>query len=120
MGKYKDVPICAKTESKVIGYFAYNNFGEIFCSEDACIVAGSEELMREYFGNEKRSVDEVIRKIRFGEIMDNMREGVEYAFDRESYGRFSPLAKASGLSDDGFLQEPKKGMNFIMVKLAGF
>lgn len=122
MGECKAIPICMEASSKVIGYFAYNDFGEIFCSEDACIVAGSEELMREYFRKKKSNIDGVvIKKIRFGEIIDGMREAVEYAFDRESYDRFLPLAKANGLpSDDRFLQELATEMNFIMVKLVGF
>lgn len=120
MSKYKSVPIHVETSSKVIGYFAYNDFGEVFCSEDACIVAGSEELIREYFEDKQSSIDGVvIKKIRFGEIMDGMRERVEYAFDREAYSRFFPLAKGSGLSDNGFLQEPADEVNFVMVKLAG-
>ena len=41
--------ICRETGFKVVGYFAYNDFGEVFCSEDACIVAGSEELMKKYW-----------------------------------------------------------------------
>lgn len=114
--------IRTESGSKVIGYFAYNDFGEIFCSEDACIVAGSEELMREYFRKKKSSVDGVvIKKIRFVEIIDGMGEEVEYAFDREAYDRFLLLAKANDLlSDDRFLQEPATELDFIIVKLVGF
>jgi len=120
MGKYKNISIGVETSSKVIGYFVCNDFGEVFCSKDAIVIAGSEKLMREHIGKDEMLVNGVeIKKVRFGEIMQGIKEGVEHAFDREAYGRFFQLAKANGLPDpdDGFLQEPETEAGFIMVKL---
>ena len=41
MGKYKNISIGVETSSKVIGYFVCNDFGEVFCSKDAVVIAGS-------------------------------------------------------------------------------
>ena len=32
MGRYKNISIGVEISSKVIGYFACNDFGEVFCS----------------------------------------------------------------------------------------
>ena len=37
-----------KEASKVIGCFSYTNSGVVFCDGDACVIAGSEELMESY------------------------------------------------------------------------
>jgi hypothetical protein len=112
--------------SKVVGYFSYDSSGKVFCAEGVCIVAGSEELTKTYLRKmtSKNPDRLIIKKIRFGEIMHDMQEGVKYSFDKEAYNRFLPLAKANGienlLSGDVFLNEPSTGLDFITVGLAGF
>ena len=85
--------------SKVIGYWAYRSRAEVVCAEhDACLIAGSEEAMREYVREfTGQTADKhTIRKTRFGEILDGIRIGAAYAFDEEAYSRFLPLARGAG------------------------
>ena len=86
-------------ESKVIGYFAYASPTAVVCSGAACVIAGSEEAMREYVRELCPSTTEkhTVGKTRFGEIMRGLALGAAYAFDRESYARFRPLGRQEGL-----------------------
>lgn len=63
----------------------------------------------------------VIKEIRFSEILDNMAHGVIYAFDKESYSRFLPLAEMNEVknlpSEDKFLEEPATGLDFLTINL---
>ena len=60
----------------------------MFCDGDACIIAGSEELMKAYLEElSTPSVNkDITRKTRFGEIIDGIAQDGIYAFDSESYG----------------------------------
>jgi len=40
---------------------------------------------------------DLIKKTRFGDIINGLQRGGAYAFDEESYRRFLPIAKQSGL-----------------------
>lgn len=84
---------------KVIGYFAYKTKEEIFCDEDACIIAGSEKKMYEYLTKTKdENVSKFkIKKTRLSEIMNGMEYGGAYSFDEEAYNRFYPLAQEKGI-----------------------
>ena len=89
-----------RNESKVIGVFAYRSRSEVICTDvDACVIAGSEEAMRHHYESthSRRSDELTIRKTRFGEIVQGMMAGAAYAFDRDAYSRFYPLAKDLGL-----------------------
>ena len=114
-----------KEASKVIGCFSYTNSGVVFCDGDACVIAGSEELMESYLlkipsGDSK----DIIKKTRFGEIISGLKQGGAYAFDKESYNRFLFFAKLNEIDslpgDDGFLDKPEIELNFIRIQLAGF
>ena len=116
-----------KNNSKVVGYFSYDDSGKVFCTpENACIISGSEELAKTYLRkmDSKNIARVTIKKIRCGEIMDAMEEGTKYAFDRESYDRFLPIARVEGmknlLSGDVFLNEQATGLDFLTVELTGF
>jgi hypothetical protein len=37
-----------RSGEEAIGHFAYTRAGEVCCDGDACIIAGSEKLMKEY------------------------------------------------------------------------
>ena len=88
-----------KESTRVIGYFAYTEAGDVLCDGDACIIGGSEELMKSYikdlssFGIKK----DIIRKTRFGEITDGMEQSGAYAFDQESHARFIKALSANGV-----------------------
>jgi hypothetical protein len=66
---------------------------------DACVIAGSlcaiEEYVAEVYGAAASRV--TIKKTRFGEILQGLELGAAYAFDKESYARFYPLALEAGL-----------------------
>jgi len=85
---------------KVIGFFAYRPREGVVCAEpEACIIAGSEDAMKQYIRelDAERADQYTIRKTRLCEILDGLAVSAAYAFDKESYGRFSPLAREAGL-----------------------
>lgn len=106
--------------SKVIGYFAYHLPAEVVCDGDACVIAGSEESMRDYI----KSVSSVslkrntIKKTRFGEIIDGIKRGGAYAFDEQSYNRFFPLANKVGfnLKVEDFSMRTETGHHFVVLR----
>jgi hypothetical protein len=119
------IPINIKEASKVVGYFSYTNSGVVFCDGDACVIAGSEELMKSYLlkiptGDSR----DIIKKTRFGEIINGMKQGGAYAFDKESYDKFLFLAKLNEIdglpSNSGFLDKPEEELNFIRIQLTEF
>ena len=109
---------------KIIGYFAYSPTGNVFCDGDACIVAGTEELIHSYQINMILNYKEqdIVKKTKFGEIMEGLGHGAAYAFDKEAYVRFFPLARQCGLEelpapDNFFLQKLTAGMHFIRIQV---
>lgn len=90
-------------DRKVIGYFAQKSATELFCDNRALVVAGSEETMRKALALRAAVPGTfTIRKTRFGEILAGLRLGGAYAFDEEAYGRFAPLAEATGIARQDF------------------
>jgi hypothetical protein len=108
-------------DSKVIGYFAYRRAGEVVCTGAACVIAGSDALMRQYLrelgAGDRR--EHTVHKTRFGEIARGLSLGAAYAFDAQSYGRFEPLAKAAGLAvrEADFAAAAARGERFVTVQL---
>jgi hypothetical protein len=108
-------------DTKVIGYFAYASPAEVVCSDEACIITGSERAMQDHIaeidpdGRKKNT----IKKTRFGEILKGLQLGAAYAFDEESYSRFYPLAKQEGLNvaEADFEKQKSKGWRFFTVQL---
>jgi hypothetical protein len=107
-------------DSKVIGYIASTSRTNVVCVEkDACLVAGSEEAMNRYLSeinlSDKTTVS--IRKARFGDIVNVMKLGGKYSFDKESYSRFYPLGiKIGMLLEDADFDEGK-GRKFFTAKI---
>ena len=93
------IPVCIKDTFKVIGYFSYTDFGEVCCDGDACVIAGTERNMRTYINRmAKSNQKDIIKKTRFGEIINGLRQGGAYAFDEKSYNKFYDLAMANGIT----------------------
>lgn len=119
------IPVCVKEALRIVGYFSYTNSGVVFCDGDACVVAGSEELMKSYLHKLLDNGDnrDVIKKTRFGEIINGMKRGGAYAFDQEAYNNFLSFAKINeieGLPDNnGFLDKSEAELNFIRIQLIG-
>jgi hypothetical protein len=86
------------SKTRVIGYISFVDRINLFCSEDACVVAGSEKSILEYIrrANPGRKNDLNIKKARYGEIEAGLLAGGAYAFDKESYQRFQPIAIQEG------------------------
>ena len=113
----------ADRNTKVIGYFAHSSPTHVVCTGRACVIAASEQAMRDYL----REIDpgnrtsHTIRKTRFGEIIQGMRLGGAYAFDSESYTRFYPLARTEGLkvAEADFETARQRGDKFLTVELTG-
>lgn len=97
---------------KVVGYFSIQNgTPNILCDGDACVIAGSQKAIIGYIEKlaGRNPNDYQIRKTRYGEILQGMRMGGVYAFDRRAYKNFLPLAKADGmpLAEFEFEEDPK-------------
>ena len=94
-------------DTKVLGYVAVRpGTINVLCDGDSCIVAGSEKQMREYIAAFSADRDAAYRisKARYGHVLQAMKLGGAYSFDRESFSRFCPLAQADGLDIVDFTQ----------------
>jgi len=109
-----------KEAAKVIGYFAHIKFKDVFCDGNACIIAGSEELMELYLSAMKDDSKYTIKKTRFGEIMSGLKNGGTYAFDKKAYDRFFHIAELNDIgglpSEDVFLEYPDEKMNLVRIQ----
>jgi len=84
----------------VVGYFAYFSPMQVVCTDvDACVVSGSSKAMEDYLAeiDARGGARVTVKKMRFGEILQGLRIGAAYAFDKESYARFYPLALEAGI-----------------------
>ncbi len=116
------IPRQVKGSPKVMGYFSYTGDGQVFCDGDACIIAGCIQSMKFYLQrmSENQGRD-IIKKTRFGEIIDGLRRGGAYAFDQEAYTRFLSVGKMNGM--DGLptteaFSDPPATMHFIRIQMA--
>jgi hypothetical protein len=110
-----------KYYGKVIGFFAYRERSEVICVEtDACLIAGSDEAMRQYIRGLTGMLPDkfTIRKTRLGEILDGVSAGAAYAFDEEAYARFRPLARGAGplAAEADFEKARLEGRRFFTVR----
>ena len=104
---------------KVIGYFAIRTgTPNILCDGDACVIGGSYQAMNRYIVN--MTSDKIsrytIKKTRYGEILQGMRMGGVYAFDKNAYERFYPLAKRDGMNLVEFQIEDEPRPNGYTVR----
>ncbi|GEM_PF-1687400 len=87
-------------EHVVIGYVSIDRAkGYIFCDEDACVVAGSEELMDSYLKASGVEPSGTIKKTRYGEIKSGIVLGGKYLFDKDSWSRFVEASGKDKFSD---------------------
>ena len=109
----------SEIHTRVIGVYTYSEPGRVLLYEDACVVAGSEQLIKRYIALLSGDVmNMVISKIRFGAIYDGLNSGAVYAFDQVSYRRFYPLARQAGIDDLRSFPQPESGaFNFMKVEL---
>jgi len=105
---------------KVVGYFAIRiGTPGIVCDGDACVIAGSQKALNRYIEKliGQNTADYQIRKTRYGEILQGMRMGGVYTFDRKAYKKFLPLAKADGmpLAEFQIKEDPKPHENTVRL-----
>lgn len=110
-------------DTQVIGYFAYLSPMQVVCTDvDACVVSGSSRAMEEYLAevDPPGAANATVKKTRFGEILRGLELGAAYAFDRESYVRFYPLALEAGIPVGAadFEGQRQLGGRFFTVRLA--
>jgi hypothetical protein len=111
----------ATDDARVIGYFAYTPPNRVVCDGDACVIAGSAAALRTYISELDPSggARPVLKKTRFGEIMDGMMLGGPYAFDETAYNRFYPLARRAGYDvgpEDFTATGPGRGQHLVRVQ----
>lgn len=117
------IPTRIKLGAKKVGYFAYQDDGEVICDGDACIIAGSIERMKFYLSkvSEVLGSGEVIKKTLFGEIIEGMRHGGAYAFDEEAYQIFIKYAKKNGIiglpEAEAVFLDISEEMHFIRIQI---
>lgn len=122
--------LCSKKEHKrsneeAIGYFAYTKAGEVCCDGDACIIAGSEELMKTYLREMGGDINkDIIKRTYYGEVMTGIGKGGAYAFDKEAYDRFFCIAELNGIGGglpprEMFLEYPEEKMNLVRIQFFG-
>jgi len=114
--------LMAPREAKVVGYFAYLSPMQVVCADvDACVLSGSSEAMNLYLAGIYPTgvAKATVKKTRFGEIHEGLRLGAAYAFDKESYARFYPLALEAGIpvAAADFDDKRHQGTRFFTVRL---
>jgi hypothetical protein len=108
----------SKDLGKVIGYFAVHPPIDALCDGDACIIAGTQSALNKYVKTiSNLGVEFENRKTRLGEILEGIGRGGAYAFDKESYKVFYPLANKHGfqLKNEDF-SPTETGMHFVVVR----
>jgi len=114
----------ASRDAKVVGYFAYLSAMQVVCTDvDACVVSGSSGAMEKYVAEifPAEAIKATVKKTRFGEILQGLQLGAAYAFDKESYARFYPLAMEAGIpvAPADFDDPRHKGTRFFTVRPGG-
>lgn len=108
----------------MLGFIACATATEVFRFEDACVVAGSDALLRSYLAGNPNLANAAlaISKIRFADVHAGLDAGAAYAFDREAYERFAPLARDAGIDvADAFPESSGtevETFSFVKVRLA--
>ena len=110
--------------SRVLGVYAHAAPDEVLRFEEACLIAGSRERLRAYLQSrpQLRNVALVISKIRFADVHAGLDAGASYAFDKEAFERFAPLARDAGIDVAETFPEPtdreNEAFSFLKVRLA--
>jgi hypothetical protein len=114
------IPKRIRASHKIVGYFSYTDTGQVFCDGDACIIAGSRAKMQSYLEQMPNGDSrDLIKKTRFGEVIEGLRQGGAYAFDEKAYAIFSECAKNNNMISpswqDQFKDSPEV-MCFIRIQ----
>lgn len=114
------IPKRIRASHKIVGYFSYTDTGEVFCDGDACIIAGSEAKMQSYLEQmPKGDGRDIIKKTRFGEVIEGLRQGGAYAFDEKAYAIFAEYAKQNNMMSPSWqdqITDSPEEMRFIRIQ----
>lgn len=105
--------------TRVVGVYAHFGPGKVLLYENGCVVAGSEELIKQYARSlaNRPAKGMRISKLRFGEVYEGLKTGAAYAFDKRSYSRFYSLARRAGVDDlKGFPDSASNELHFMKVQ----
>lgn len=76
--------------------------------------------LKKYMSNKAsfRDFSWTVKKTHFGEIMEGIKLGAAYCFDREAYNRFYPLAQKEGMDigHKNFSISSPTGMHFVRIQ----
>ena len=101
----------------IIGYVALTDKGKALGNKTSYVIAGSEENMKIYISKlTTRSIHVYkLREISFGEILERLRQGLSFVFDKKSYHRFLPLARQVGieLAEEKFPADSVQKLHFV-------
>jgi len=87
-------------DSKVLGFVAsIPGTINMLCDGDSCIVAGSEKQMQDYIATMgfDHKAKYRITKARYGHVVQAMKLGGAYSFDRDAFSRLAPLIQQDGI-----------------------
>lgn len=114
----------SSVSNRFVGYFSYSVKGHVFCDGDACIIAGTEALMYSYIRRmmSHHKKKDIVKQTRFDEVINGLKKGGAYAFDKDAYDKFLYFAEEYGLDDlpdpNHFFSEPSPtGLHFIRIQL---
>ena len=108
----------------MLGVYAHAGPDEVFRFEEACLIAGSRERLRAYVSTrpQLRNAALSISKIRFADVHAGLDSGAAYAFDKEAFERFAPLARDAGIDvAETFPESSGRGndaFRFLKIRLA--
>lgn len=104
-----------------IGYLANVPPSKVVCVDNACLVTGSSEAMRQFVATVDPDLKNSVKilKTSFGDVLRALHGGGAYAFDKQAYSRFYPLARREGLDvkDVDFEDIKKQGFSFVTVRI---
>ena len=91
----------SERDTKVLGVVAnVANKQTMLCSGNSCIVAESEQKIKEYIKRQlgDNQANFQFSKVRYGQILKDLKLGGSYSFDFGAYSKFYPLAIQDGLN----------------------
>jgi hypothetical protein len=107
------------SDSRVIGYYSMKPPMDCYCDGEALVVAGSHATLKRMLSIAGVSEPRLykIMKAKFGDVLAGMEHGGAYAFDAESYRKFSLLAKERGIPCNDFDFTPSSPEEIKLVTI---
>ncbi len=93
---------------------------DCYCDGDALVVAGSHAKLKRMLAiaGVANASSFQIMKAKFGDVLAGLEQGGSYAFDAESYRKFSSLAKDRGIPCRDFDFTPSNPEEIKLVTIS--